>query len=76
MSSLKGLRVVRGPDWKWGEQDGDEGNVGTVITSDFNSKGTPKLVKVLWDSGFMGRYRCGPQGSFDLRVSILTAFTV
>lgn len=27
----KGLRVVRGPDWKWGEQDGGEGGVGTII---------------------------------------------
>ena len=23
-------RVVRGPDWKWGKQDGGEGHVGTV----------------------------------------------
>lgn len=27
----KGLRVVRGPDWKWGDQDGGEGCVGTVV---------------------------------------------
>ena len=25
-----GTRVVRGPDWKWGKQDGGEGHVGTV----------------------------------------------
>ena len=25
-----GARVVRGPDWKWGKQDGGEGHVGTV----------------------------------------------
>ena len=25
-----GVRVVRGPDWKWGKQDGGEGHVGTV----------------------------------------------
>ena len=25
-----GSRVVRGPDWKWGKQDGGEGHVGTV----------------------------------------------
>jgi len=27
----EGLRVVRGPDWKWGDQDGGEGSVGTVV---------------------------------------------
>jgi len=31
MQSLVGVRVVRGPDWKWGDQDGGEGNAGTVI---------------------------------------------
>ncbi|KAJ8960892.1 hypothetical protein NQ318_020191 [Aromia moschata] len=25
-----GARVIRGPDWKWGKQDGGEGHVGTV----------------------------------------------
>ena len=28
---IVGLRVVRGPDWKWGDQDGGEGCVGTVV---------------------------------------------
>ena len=28
---MKGLRVVRGPDWTWGDQDGGEGHVGTVV---------------------------------------------
>lgn len=26
-----GIRVVRGPDWKWGNQDDGEGHVGTVV---------------------------------------------
>lgn len=26
-----GTRVVRGPDWKWGNQDEGEGHVGTVV---------------------------------------------
>ena len=25
-----GLRVVRGPDWQWGDQDGGEGCLGTI----------------------------------------------
>lgn len=28
---MKGLRVVRGPDWTWRDQDGGEGHVGTVV---------------------------------------------
>lgn len=28
-----GLRVVRGPDWCWGDQDGGEGYMGTVISA-------------------------------------------
>lgn len=28
---LVGLRVVRGSDWKWGDQDGGEGCAGTVV---------------------------------------------
>jgi hypothetical protein len=26
-----GVRVVRGPDWKWGDQDGGDGYTGTVV---------------------------------------------
>jgi hypothetical protein len=34
-----GLRVVRGPNWKWGAQDGGEGFVGTVVkVAEKNSK--------------------------------------
>jgi hypothetical protein len=30
----KGDRVVRGPNWKWGDQDGGLGGVGTVLGND------------------------------------------
>ena len=74
---LSGIRVVRGPDWRYGDQDGGEGHAGTVIgLSDPDSTNPPtsqpglsKLVNVRWDSGFKGRYRSGPKGSYDLRVS-------
>ena len=59
-----GLRVVRGPDWKWGEQDGGEGNVGTVVRLGQDDK----RVFVYWDSGKQGNYRAGRSGKFDLRV--------
>ena len=28
-----GTRVVRGPDWRWEDQDGGEGSVGTIVES-------------------------------------------
>ncbi|GAB1601619.1 E3 ubiquitin-protein ligase MIB1-like isoform X2 [Argonauta hians] len=56
-----GARVVRGPDWKWGKQDGGEGHLGTV--RNFES---PEEVVVVWDNGTAANYRCS--GAYDLRV--------
>jgi len=73
MSHLEGLKVVRGPDWMWGDQDGGQGNVGTVYIdrSDLDQKLLrPRMVSVIWESGLKAQYRAGPQGSHDLRVSI------
>jgi len=70
MPQLVGLRVVRGPDWKWGDQDGGEGCVGTVIPSppsDINHL-EPRTITVLWDSGMKSTYQGGPTGSHHLRV--------
>ncbi len=65
MEVVVGLRVVRGPDWKWGEQDGGEGHLGTV--AEMEAEGSSVVVQ--WDCGFRCRYRCGGQeGRFDLRV--------
>uniref|UniRef100_A0A2C9K796 MIB/HERC2 domain-containing protein n=1 Tax=Biomphalaria glabrata TaxID=6526 RepID=A0A2C9K796_BIOGL len=60
----KGCRVVRGPDWKWAEQDGGEGHTGTILQH------TPqkKHVVVLWDSGECCEYRVGDRERFDLRL--------
>ena len=71
MSSFVGLRVVRGPDWRWDEQDGGEGNVGTVISSTPSSESKPGTVTVVWDSGLQGEYQGGPDGHHDLRVCLL-----
>ncbi|XP_071117092.1 uncharacterized protein [Haliotis cracherodii] len=49
-----GSRVVRGPDWKWGNQDSE--GPGTVINHDTDGPS----VWVLWDSGHRNVYRCGP----------------
>lgn len=59
----RGMRVTRGPDWKWGEQDGGEGNKGEVV----KVKGTSGWVIVKWQNGReQFDYRWGVQGAFDL----------
>ncbi len=66
-----GIRVVRGPDWKWGNQDGGEGHVGTVV--EVKTGDTPadnltasRVVLVQWDNGNRCNYRCGVDGKHDL----------
>ena len=54
-----GSRVVRGPDWSWGDQDGGLGHVGTVVTigrlqhiqcppGQVPSNSTPQLLRQMW----------------------------
>ena len=66
------LRVVRGPDWMWRDQDGGEGHVGTVVQvevedripdpasrfggSDLATPPPPKAAVVQWECG--KQYRC------------------
>ncbi|XP_029434484.1 E3 ubiquitin-protein ligase MIB2 isoform X2 [Rhinatrema bivittatum] len=63
-----GMRVVRGLDWKWGNQDNGEGNIGTVV--EIGRQGSPttpdKTVVVQWDHGTRTNYRTGFQGAYDL----------
>ncbi|KAL5266150.1 hypothetical protein ACHWQZ_G006711 [Mnemiopsis leidyi] len=67
---IVGLRVVRGPDWKWAEQDGGEGFVGTVV--EVGKHGSPtspdKTVVVQWDGGNRTNYRTGYLDAYDLYV--------
>ncbi|XP_023209720.1 E3 ubiquitin-protein ligase MIB2-like [Centruroides sculpturatus] len=65
-----GLRVVRGPDWKWQNQDDGEGHVGTVVEigKPGSTTSPDKTVVVQWDSGSRTNYRIGYQGAYDLRV--------
>jgi len=68
---MHGVLVVRGPDWIWGDQDGGEGGTGMIINlSKSDQPGSNQTAHVLWDSGYKGRYRCGPKGFHDLRVSL------
>ena len=71
MDVSPGMRVVRGPNWKWGEQDGCEGGVGTVV--DFvtlkeaeDGVALQRAVVVQWDLGNRCNYRCGIGGYHDL----------
>lgn len=79
---VEGLRVVRGPNWKWGNQDAGEGYVGTVVKlkspkigrlsallSSLSIKGHQDIVKVVWDCGVANDYRIGHEDNFDLRVN-------
>ena len=59
-----GLRVVRGPDWEWGDQDGGEGHVGTVVELDV----ARRAAVVQWDCAERCLYRCGHDNKYDLRV--------
>ena len=76
MDVLVGTRVVRGPNWTWGEQDGGEGHVGTVaevLKADRSGEvvggcSGPCVVTVQWDCGNRCRYRCGVGDRYDLRV--------
>lgn len=42
---MEGLRVVRGPNWKWGNQDAGEGYVGTVV--EFKKNKLTRLSELL-----------------------------
>ena len=53
---VNNARVVRGPVWKSGNQDGGEGLVGTVVE-------VSATVVVKWDNG-----NCGSGGNYELRL--------
>lgn len=61
---VTGLRVVRGPNWIYGNVDGGEGHVGTVT----DVHDGHKKVTVLWDNGSENIYRTGQDDAFDLCV--------
>lgn len=69
--NVLGCRVVRGPDWKWDNQDGGEGGVGTIVSTDTFSDGKAlekQNVLALWDNGECFNYRLGLDGNYDLRI--------
>lgn len=59
-----GVRVIRGPDWNLGDEDGGEGHVGTVVEVVYDGK-----VNVVWDGGQVSICRSSQgQEGHDLRV--------
>ncbi len=63
-TKVVGMRVMRGPDWKWDDQDGGKGSYGTVQNESANGEG---WVVVKWDSSSsLCAYRIGADSKFDL----------
>ncbi|KAL8587340.1 hypothetical protein ACOMHN_045587 [Nucella lapillus] len=60
--------VVRGKDWDWNDQDGGQGNTGTVLElvtpASHSARST---VKVQWEKGKNNIYRLGYKGKVDLQ---------
>eukprot|EP00659_Diplonema_papillatum_P003103 gene3103-4873_t len=58
---VRGTRVQRNAAcWKWGDQDGGDGGVGTVLSAGDG------WATVQWDAGVKNSYRCGDQGFHDV----------
>eukprot|EP01028_Stygiella_incarcerata_P009123 TRINITY_DN4230_c0_g1_i1.p1 TRINITY_DN4230_c0_g1~~TRINITY_DN4230_c0_g1_i1.p1 ORF type:complete len:837 (+),score=219.33 TRINITY_DN4230_c0_g1_i1:117-2627(+) len=62
-----GMTVVRGKNWKWGDQDGGTGSVGVILEDQQDRSG---WVHVLWDCGHRNAYRYDRSGedAVDLMV--------
>jgi len=56
--------VIRGRDWKWGDEDGGAGNTGTIVASNESTK----TVTVHWDSSGkrFDHYRCNSKMDLSL----------
>ncbi|XP_065932274.1 E3 ubiquitin-protein ligase HERC2 isoform X3 [Magallana gigas] len=60
-----GTRVMRGVDWKWGDQDGPAPSLGRVI----GELGDDGWIRVHWDTGSTNSYRMGKEGKYDLKLA-------
>lgn len=60
-----GMKVVRGKDWRWDNQDGGVGNVEVII----DEKTSPEWIRVQWPSGSRQNYRIGSKESYDLYIA-------
>ncbi|XP_036675839.2 probable E3 ubiquitin-protein ligase HERC2 [Drosophila suzukii] len=60
-----GTRIVRGTDWKWGDQDGNPPGEGRIISE----VGEDGWVRVEWYTGATNSYRMGKEGQYDLQLA-------
>ncbi|XP_045543165.1 E3 ubiquitin-protein ligase HERC2 isoform X2 [Salmo salar] len=60
-----GTRVMRGLDWKWGDQDGPAPGLGRVI----GELGEDGWIRIQWDTSSTNSYRMGKEGKYDLKLS-------
>ncbi|EEY61198.1 HECT E3 ubiquitin ligase, putative [Phytophthora infestans T30-4] len=61
-----GCKVIRGPNWKWRDQDGGEGSVGVVEGVSPWSGVDGEGMSVRWPNDSLYTYRWGADGNFDL----------
>ncbi|XP_012936715.1 E3 ubiquitin-protein ligase HERC2 [Aplysia californica] len=66
-----GTRVMRGVDWKWGDQDGPPPSLGNVI----GELGEDGWIRVQWDTGSTNSYRMGKEGKYDLKLAQMPELT-
>ncbi|TMW58661.1 hypothetical protein Poli38472_010220 [Pythium oligandrum] len=61
-----GCKVIRGPNWKWRDQDGGEGSIGTVEGVSPWSGVEGEGMSVRWPNDSLYTYRWGADGNYDL----------
>ncbi|XP_063451144.1 E3 ubiquitin-protein ligase MIB2 isoform X19 [Pan paniscus] len=65
---FQGAKVVRGPDWEWGSQDGGEGKPGRVVDiRGWDVETGRSVASVTWADGTTNVYRVGHKGKVDLK---------
>ncbi|XP_048096428.1 E3 ubiquitin-protein ligase MIB2 isoform X4 [Alosa alosa] len=65
---FQGVKVVRGPDWDWGNQDGGEGKIGKVVDiRGWDTESGRSVASVTWSNGTTNVYRMGHKGKVDLK---------
>lgn len=64
-----GAKVIRGPDWDWGNQDGGDGKCGRVTEiRGWDNESGRSVANVTWLCGSTNVYRVGHKGKVDLKV--------
>ncbi|XP_065216439.1 E3 ubiquitin-protein ligase MIB2 [Planococcus citri] len=64
-----GAKVIRGPNWDWGDQDGGLGHVGNVTgIKGWDNETDRSVANVVWTkTGINNVYRIGHKGKVDIR---------